>query len=402
MANNETICLLNATNGYSNISPIEYDGSVYDKIFYRYSWCPDVTYIQQLLCPKKHLIACFCHAKDAHEIFAGLLCNAKELSAIQIATTTTALLGIILNITVLSIYVRRKHMQNKVGNILLASQACVDLFNTLMFAFPKSLFYLVSTSIYYDRSAVVSKRILLCILFYISFDSSMSLFTLIGFERYLALSKPLAHRTNVTKKWIIKKLIIVLLLTTVITPMQVVALKFSISFLHYLLCILELAWLTAVSFLFAVSFTKTRECLKRRRRFQYHDKEKANERSGHTHFETRFLDIKMLRLTVIFLSMYGVFLLAIVPTIIAHIFWVIKGRVYLLGSMVNHLTLSMSSMINPILTLSNKTDYFIFSNKGVRNAATTFTNLRRNTIALVTNGIPVEGPRSSRVHLNTI
>ena len=68
---------------------------------------------------------CICPWEKAR-VFGGL-CNLHEYRAIRGIQISLALIGIILNAIVLGVYVKRKNIQNKPGNVLFAGQAVVDL-----------------------------------------------------------------------------------------------------------------------------------------------------------------------------------------------------------------------------------------------------------------------------------
>ena len=82
-------------------------------------------------------------------------------------------------------YVKRKNIQNKPGNVLLAGQAVVDLFNTTLYAMPDALISIYSRE-YYEHTSLDEERafyVTISVLISISFFSSIFTFTFIAIER---------------------------------------------------------------------------------------------------------------------------------------------------------------------------------------------------------------------------
>ena len=126
MDTNQTFCPLNATTGYSDLSPITLNGDVYDMIFYGYD-CSKSSSVQQLFYPKRKLIGCYC-TRIKHDDFDSFVCNAKDYKSLISFELSVAIIGAILNAMVLEVYSQLKpNMRHKVSNILLASQALIDI-----------------------------------------------------------------------------------------------------------------------------------------------------------------------------------------------------------------------------------------------------------------------------------
>ena len=353
MADNKTLCQSNAAIGYSDIMSTSIDGSTYDKVFHKYSQCP-TSATQLFQCPKQKLIACFCEGESAYFYFDAFLCNAQEVRSLLFTQIVVAAIGIILNLLVVVVYMQRKSIRNKVGNVLLVIQAILDLFNTALFAIPTGLMFLILPTIYdsisdTDDMAFAVTALSLCSF---SFTSSMFSFALIATERYLAISRPLWHRKKVTKSWILKRWGIVMIGSIVSTPFYVyTAIANNIPAIYVWITIGTTS-MVIVSVLFAYSYIRAFKYLKRKRKQQMRN---SGQIDGQNH-----IDKKMLRLTLIFMLMYCVYLLVVIPWAIAVALWLLKGQNSIHTSVVNMLLFASTSTANPLLTLILREDFKIF------------------------------------------
>ena len=378
---NGTHCLLDATNvGYTNPK-----GDTHNQVFYKYFHCPDISYIHSLSCPNKKLTACFC---DTYEftLFDAFLCSFREVQAIASAQIGVAVLAIILNILVLNAYIRRKKLQNKVGNTLLATQAVIDLFNTAVVATTHGSAILILPGIYTRLNGKNERTIILAnwFLWFLSFYSSLGLFTLIATERYLSLSKPLWHRQYVTKSWILKRLILVLTMTIVLTPLLAYSATNNYLSLICVLIIISFVVMAAVSILLTLSFLKARKSLQKKQKRQLDrantmnpiDREANVKKSDIT---LPYIDRKVLRLTLIFLVMYIVFLTALVPLSVSAVLWAVRGQLSATPALAGTLCFCTTSLVNPILTLSMRRDF------GFRNTIRESISRKMTKITVISN-----------------
>ena len=351
MAVNKTFCTSNGTFGYSGIPMTDINGDVYERVFYKYTNCPD-TSIQHLFCPKRKLIGCFCLLKTSESYFTKFLCNAKEVQILAFARATAGLLAVILNIIVLSLYLRRKNIRHKVGNILLASQAVVDLFNSGIYAMLTASYYLIIRNVYPHLSNQEEKAVWVATLalYFFSIHSSMYTFTLISYERYLAVSEPFWHRQNVTRSWIMKRLLIVLVLTTIITPLSTYSGSTPFLPVLYPIIGITLLLMIIVSILFTLSYSKAHKFVTGKASYRAKTEEST---------EKSFISKKLLRLTLIFLTMYAVFLMALVSMVVFLVLWLVRGSRTGIPAMVHSVLLAVTSIINPVLTLSLRKDFKI-------------------------------------------
>ena len=357
------MCLSNGTTGYSNIQLININGSIYDRVFYKYTHCHNSSIMETLLCPKSRLIACVCLSEKTAFLFEAFVCNVTKIKLMRYAHFAVALVGMFLNLIVLGVYIRRKNIQNKIGNILLLSQAVFHIFNTLLYAIPTSILYFSVQPIYHRMSKSDEMIFYLVIhsLFFFSYYCSMFGFTLIAVERCLALSRPFWHRGNVTRQWILKGIAIVCISASLLTLFNVYVDSGNVTpTIIWIKNTIGLIWLAAVSALFLVPFLKAYVSLKR---LGLNRSNRAKERKSAEHVKTRTDDVtiltdsKVFRLTTIFLITYLVFLLALIPGFVATALWFISGRKTTIGSVLYGLSFTATSIVNPVLTMTLRYDF---------------------------------------------
>ena len=85
--------------------------------------------------------------------------------------------------------------------------------------------------------------------------------------------------------------------------------------------------------------------------------------------------MKILRLTLILLIMYAVFLITIVPVLVVVTLSTLNRRIFVIESAISNLMFFIASLINPLLTLSLKEDFRICFSAGAK-------GLTQNTINL--------------------
>ena len=364
LAGDDTYCLLNATIGHLDVPPITFGNDYYVEVLYKYDHCPNNSSTQLFFCAKKRIIGCFCMWEPFYAtlFFDAFVCNVNEVKALACCQIVAALLGFALNILVLTLFAQRKKIRNKVGNILLASQAVVDLFNTAFNSIPTGLMWLILPNMYYRMSEddEVLFEVAILALYLFSFNSSVFTFTLIALERYLSFSKPLWHRQHVTKGWILKKLIIVSVVAVLATFFEIyICLAHNMPLLCFGLVLL-ISWIAMVTVLFSLSFAKAWRHLRRRDIRYEKDRESQND-IDQTNIQKDakqiFAERKIFRLTMIFFAMYGVFLLGLVPLVVVVGLWYAEGQKYGIPDMVNCFLLAVTSIINPLLTLCLKEDF---------------------------------------------
>ena len=116
-------------------------------------------------------------------------------------------------------------------------------------------------------------------------------------------------------------------------------------------------WIVVVFILLTLSYAKARKCLKGKSMSHAQNEESSDQIESQTNRERKLVAMKILRLTLIFLIMYIVFLLAVVPQFIIIVIQFISGEGSIIADAVVSLMLTTTSTVNPILTLSLKEDF---------------------------------------------
>ena len=366
MNNNEIFCTSNTSVGYSDIQLTLYHGNLYDEVFSKLAHCSNTADAKLFLCMRRRVVGCICPWDRTQYLFDAFVCNAEEVTVTRSVQIVLASIGIILNLLVFGIYRHRKQIQNKIGNILLVSQAIADLFNTAVYAIPSGILYLGFLENYDNTNEDDEKVLLIAIdsLFYFSIYSSVWIFMIIAICSYLSIVKPMWHKRNVTKGRILKMLFVVFVVAFLcggITSFcRLLYIRYSMNYAIIALCGV---WIVAISVLFTLSYSKARKCLQRKNIAQTNNIDLSSSSEANKHYH---IDKKMLRLTLIFFAMYGVFLLAIVPSIVNMALWLIKGRRTWIPSMIAIVLFTATSIINPVLTLTLREDFRIYQS-GIAN-----------------------------------
>ena len=296
------------------------------------------------------------------------VCNSGKVEGLAWSQILAGVVGLILNIVVVSVFFRRKKIQRKVGNILLTTQAVADLYNTAFNAIPYAFYYLSKTGTYYHMSKAeeATFRKISRALIIFSFSSSLHLFTLISIERYLCLTKPIWHRQTVTKAWILKGLVIVLFASLILGPVgqAFVAIGNVPLFLLGVWIVTVLGLIIVVSVLIGLSFAKARKIVRGKKKHQMQRVEKSQDDNidqvkNQKAKKQSEKDKKVFRLTLIFFIMYAVFLLAFVPLLVAAGLWAASGEVPVIALNVSTFLFIVTSIINPILILTLRDDFKI-------------------------------------------
>ena len=354
----------------------------------------------------------FCLWRNASFFFDVFRYDAETMKKLAWAQIVTASLGIILNTLVLRIYTRRKNIKNKVDNTILASQAVVDLFNTALFSMPHGLMYLVVSSIYTSRSKGDERVFGMAVfmLFSFSFNSRLYTFTLIVAERYLSLYKALWHRIYVTKSRILKMLVLVFVISTALTLFILLSIVIE-NYIYIFGVAMLVTWLILLasnSILLLRCYIKAYRFIKRRRykcqswsiRNQEYNQNGIYARNGDYRVEQ-----KMTRLTLIFLVMYTGFLMSVTPSIVVVTLWFLQKQNPGIPHMTNALIFSISSLINPVLTLTLKDDFIVFrvrksrgTNEGKNLSKRRKSTILTNTVAVDTYGEDIQSMRRNVVH----
>ena len=261
---------------------------------------------------------------------------------------------ILFNSLVIFLYSRERQLKRKITNILFVNQACVDLFNglimvpiliLLMYYYHKSLYNIFQTC------------------FSVSLLSSLLSLTLLAFERYFAVSKPFIHRQIFTKgriKYAIISVWISSMLISMVPPQTWIHVTTAMAKAKMIQNFVYFLWaFTAVSFTIIVSlYVGT---LRIAQQFIKRQLERLADNSMTTERKD-FLTIhrKEMRVTKLFIAFNAAFVVTYIPTLIINVFDFVGlyyAEVYLISDIVG-LFYVANSVLNPLLTLYLKEDYF--------------------------------------------
>ena len=209
----------------------------------------------------------------------------------------TAFFGLILNSIIVRSYRRQSKTRKTIPNLLLTNQAMADIVNCLVFAIPQAvhglyvIFYKLPVAINGDGNII---RGVNYAAFMLTSLSSAAIFNVVAFERCLALMMPLLHTASIRKRHIHISIGAIWFIS--------VALSVTCGYIMYktlsgrlsgdLLSILMLLLLGCATSLFSISYAKAFVTIRK------------NEQAGLR---------KQMKVTVIFVVMYGIFLVGFCP-----------------------------------------------------------------------------------------
>ena len=246
-----------------------------------------------------------------------------------------AFMAIYMNIYIMKNVLKRNTSRRRVSTLLILNQCTVDLFNSVMFVLLNGAYecwqsyhskiedFIENIPIY----AIFSK--LLVFTFTVSVISSVFSFLLVSIERFMAILTPLYHRRNLTRKKLYVCITLVWLSSFAVAGMGHVMLIYFPNkrrIYNYLVLAIIASSSILVSFLFLVTYFKSRNSV----------------RNGNSH---NYTSEKEVRLTIIFISMYLIFLLVPLPMTI-----VLMVKPWI-GNISCPIFMGLSSLVNPLLVL---------------------------------------------------
>ena len=292
--------------------------------------------------------------------------------AIQTMVTLTALT---LNGFVCFAFCRRKSLRKEYPAILLFHQALADIANCVIFAIPNEIFLMVLYAKTQKKQQIDVKPIDMFSMIHatiiITASSSIFLFAIIAIERFLALYKPLWHRVRISRGRIWKSVGVVWLMALILAGLALIFFYTSMDldnhwhpYKWFLFAVLVF-FLALVTVLYIFTFTKAYRAVHSRHQNQ---------------IETTILYLKKeLRLIVLFMAMYLIFILGIFAPLIAII--VMDESTYNLRSQLLFTLFTLTSVFNPALTLYLKPSFRVQPHKHSRNYISSSSTTSRITIA---------------------
>ena len=244
--------------------------------------------------------------------------------------------GIILNMIIVTSFVTRRALRKRIQSILLFNQALSDLFNAVFYGI-STVSLLISDMVHVPLFSTDIASVSGIITIY----SSLFLYTVIAFERFLAIQLPLWHRVNLRKRYMWIAVAVTWCFSMALAVLILLAFHFP-SILDALIVIeldivLQTVFLAIVIFLFILTFIKT-----------LHSMKSQPTESASTTTSTYFK--KQLRITGIFFLMFMSFAVVFIPLTVD---LYVRNSNYVQINILNTM-LMLTSVINPLLTLYYK------------------------------------------------
>ena len=251
--------------------------------------------------------------------------------------------GVVLNMLVVSSFIRRPSLRKKIPNILLFNQSIADLFNSAVYG----VAYIVRTallSMLHDGESVKGVTTFIFLFFMvITLYCSTLLYAVIASERFLSISFPLWHRVHVTKRHIWSSIMLVWLFSIVLA----IFIFFSFISINGLRIIVNMCYslTSVVVFIIIVLFITTfaRAC------------HSINTQPTLSNLGNSLK--KQVRLTMIFFIMFIAFTIVYIPLIAMFIDINVSASVSGTRSDIMCSLLLLTSLFNPILTLCFKKEF---------------------------------------------
>ena len=306
-----------------------------NRIVYNYKTCDKDSVVQ--INNEDHL-ECVCITSPMNGCEVNVLSIECKSSMYIISSVQAAIafLGIAFNLLVCLTYYRRKVTRKKIPNILLVNQALADLFNCIMYALPttvRAILYLYKNDISFNVMKAIPQYLLpmINVIGFVSIASSVNVYTIVAFERLLAIVKPLWHHANVRKRHIWGAIVIAWFLSFNLSiPVLLVS-----SYIIYIKCMqaILIVVMAVITTLFCITWYKALKQIQ------------MNQKLGRNTSNAK----KELHLTKLFAAMYVLFLLTYFPIALADL----KNPTIKIKVLLFNLT----AMINPIFTLTLKQDF---------------------------------------------
>ena len=257
-----------------------------------------------------------------------------------------ALFGLVLNSIIIRSYRRQQNARKTLPNLLLAYQATADIVNCLIFAIPQAahglyvIFYKEPVAINGDGNIIRSANYAA---FMLTSLSSAAIFNVVAFERFLALIVPFFHTANIRKRHIHVSIGVIWFISVDLSLICGYLMYKSLSgrlFSGDLLSILMFLLLGFATLLFFISYLKAFITIRK------------NEQAGLR---------KQMKVTVIFVVMYGIFLVGFCPI---GIWFGSNSKTVTPIKSLPFLFLTFTSVLNPLLVFWLKKDFrSMFCNK---------------------------------------
>ena len=334
---------METANNYTSDTPVcltEYqkifgsDNSTVMNMIYRYETCSK-EFVTQV--NSNDRFECICITSPITQCQADML-NSK-CTLIYLTTSSIQaiiiVIGILLNLIVCFKIFQRKETRRKLTNVLFVNQAFADLFNCLMYALPATIYMFISSTYKTDQSVNNFLGPLSDVMAIASISSSLMIFTIIAFERWLSIAKPIFHHAKLRKKHIWTAIVICWFLSISSSLLRLVfdgALYIIYIKLMQTIMVLLIS-IATVAFFFT--------WLKAFRTIRVHQKRGADQHSKR----------KDLQVTKVFSIMYLLFIITFVPLA------VVNPNEENPVRRIKFILFTLTAIINPTLTLILRTGF---------------------------------------------
>ena len=310
-------------------------------VLYNYKTCSEdsLAYARH-----ENQVECFCINNPITDCRADLFYD-KCTSIFMIVLMVQAiiiLLGVILNLLVCYTFCRRECARKKISNILLVNQSIADLVNCIGYALPTLILFFILTISKTIQPVKIFRReyrhslILVCeVMAFVSISSSVMIYAVMAFERWMAFAKPMWHRTKLRKRHIWRA-IMILWLVSISSSILVVFVDDTLYIIYFRTMKAVMVLIMAiVTILFSVTFYKARKAI----RGQLEVRRDLNHAKKEFH------------LTKVFILMYLLFLLTFIPLAVT------KPNEKNPLRRIKFIFFTLTAMMNPILTMTIKRDF---------------------------------------------
>ena len=307
-----------------------------NRIVYNYETCNKDSVVQ--INNEDHLeCVCITSPMNGCEVNALSLECKSSMYIISSVQAAIAFFGIVLNLIVCLIYYRRKVARKKIPNILLVIQALADIFNCIMYALPLTVILILNlykNDISFDVIKAISQYLeeMADFTASVSISSSVYVYFVAALERWLAITKPLWHHANVRKRHIWRAI----MGAWFISVGSSIPALFESSYLIHVKCMraLLIAVMIVITTLFFITWYKALKQVRKNQKLKRNTNNAKRE----------------LHLTMLFVAMYFLFLLAYLPLTVA-------DPTLSPTLLIKIILFNLTAMINPIFTLTLKEDF---------------------------------------------
>ena len=175
----------------SHLVPLCVEGKRVQEIVYHYDSCDQEFIGQQRT---SNTLSCYCIINKIEDcrpyIYPNDKCNAIFIVILCILVLVV-MIGVIMNAMIIVKYLKHSRIRKRISHLLLLNQAIADMANCLIYLTPLIVTHFHNVT--YKEHPIILQP-LLGFSSILSCGSSILIFLVIAFERYLSIVKPIWHR----------------------------------------------------------------------------------------------------------------------------------------------------------------------------------------------------------------